>query len=468
MIVSGTDFTGAAHEAGRAAAAIAARTRMPLKLVHVLDFPLAPEEGAAEGQGQLSKRWRELFRPEMERRAKLLENEAARLSESGAKVEVQVISGAADEALIAVARECQARLLVVASLGRRSASSWRLGSVADRLALSSPIPVLVVRDARPFEVWSDARGEGRALTVLLGVDFGRSAEAAAAWVAELRAAGPCQLLAAHAYDPEREARRLGLEPPASSGSELQRALSDIWQARLADQAGEAKLILRAQARGTHVADVLVELSESERADLIVVGTHQRKGISRHWHGSVSFSILPLAATNVVVVPAAASERPAAPAVPRLARVLAVTDLSAEGNRAVGYAFAVAPRGARLVLLHVVLPPVPTALPYGGYLPVPEIDPAERARDERALEAQLQALIPPAATDQDIETRIDLAHADDVSEAVVQAAERHSSDVVCMSTHAHGALASALLGSAAQGVVRRCGRPVLLVGPAHEE
>ncbi len=466
MIVCGTDFTGAAFQAARAAAAIAARLRQPLKLVHVLDFPLAPEAEPDEASAELSRRAREIFRPEIERRSKLLEGEAARLSESGARIEPQVVSGAADEALIALARECQARLLVIASLGRRSASSWRLGSVADRLALTTPIPLLVVRDARPFEVWSSGDGAERELSVLLGIDFGHSADAAAAWTAELKSAGPCRLMAAHVYDPEREARRLGLELPPGSTAELQRALGDIWQARVADQVGEARLLLRALPRGAHAAETLVELAESERADLIVVGSHQRKGFSRHWHRSVSYSILPLAATNVAVVPAAALERPAAP-VPRLQRLLAVPDLSAAGHRAVGHAFALAPRGARVVLLHVVLPPVAAASPFGGYLPVLPRESSARARDERALEAQLQALVPLEAADLDLETRVELAHASDVAEAVCQAVERHSSDLVCMATHAHGAVASALLGSAAQGVVRRCGRPVLLVGPAHE-
>lgn len=465
MILCGTDFTGASYEAARAAAAIAARVGVPLALVHVLDFPLTPDEGDAGGA--LSKRWKELFQPEMERRRTLLENEADRLTESGADVRVEVVAGAADEALIAAARERDARLIVVASLGRRNASAWRLGSVADRLALSSPVPVLVVRDARPFEVWSDGRDGGRPLRVLLGVDFGRTADAAADWVAELKTTGPCEVVAGHVYEPDRESRRLGLEPAPgehAARARLEATLREVWDARLAERVGEASLLLRPRAASAHVADVLVELSETSRADLIVLGTHQRKGFSRHWHGSVSYSVLPLAATNVVVVPAAAAEPGAAAVVPRVSRVLAATDLSQEGNRAVRYAYALAPRNGSVTLLHVLLPAAPAVTPYGGYVPMPEAEPSERAREASEIEARLAALVPEVADEAGVRTHLEVVHAPDVAEAVCQAAERLSCDLVCMSTHAHGAVASTLLGSAAQGVVRHAGRPVLLVGP----
>jgi len=470
VIVCGTDFTGASFEAARAAAAIAVRAGERLELVHVLDFPMTPDEEG--GDGALARRWRELFQPEMDRRRTLLENEADRLTESGVEVEVRVVSGAPDEALIAEAQRLEASLIVVASLGRRSASAWRLGSVADRLALTSPVPVLVVRDARPFETWSDGRDGGRPLRVLLGADLGRTSEAAAAWAAELKTAGPVELIAAHVYDLEREARRFGLPPREAAGGatqeQVERALREVWRARLAERSGEARLVLRRRSGGGHVADQLVDLADVERADLLVVGTHQRKGFSRHWHGSVSYAVLPLAVSNVIVVPVAPQAPESAPLLPHISRVLAVTDLTAEGNRAVAHAFALAPRGGQVTLLHVVLPPVPVATPYGGYVPVPESPPEERAGEERELEGRLRGLVPPAALEAGVEARAEVVRSPEVAEAVCQAVERLSVDLVCMSTHAHGAVATALLGSAAQGVVRRCGRPVLLVGPEREE
>jgi nucleotide-binding universal stress UspA family protein len=457
-ILCGTDFSGASHEAGRAAAALAKRYEEPLRLVHVLDFPLPSANGSDAGKS--TARWSELFLPETERRRSLLDHEAQRLRELGCEVASELLSGNPEDALVKAAVAAQARLIVVASLGGRSASSWRAGTIADRLALASPIPVLVVRNARPFETWSDGRDGGQPLRVLCGFDFGATAEAAAAWVAELKTLGPCEVTAAHVYEVEREARRLGVD--AASG-EVESALRDLWGARLAERTGAARLALRQRPADRPIAEQLVAVADDERADLIVVGSHQRKGFARHWSGSVSYALLPLAATNVVVVPRAAPAGQAAASIAAPTRLLAVTDLSATGDRAVALAFAVAAQGAELTLLHVVL--FPTAIGvYGDMIQAPLPDPAEEAASKREAERHLAALVPAEARARGIDARIDVVHASSVSDAVIQAAERHGSDLVCLATHAHGALASALLGSVAQEVVRHCGRPVLLVPP----
>ncbi|MBI5362280.1 MAG: universal stress protein, partial [Planctomycetes bacterium] len=39
-----------------------------------------------------------------------------------------------------------------------------------------------------------------------------------------------------------------------------------------------------------------------RSELVVVGAHQRGGLKRFWHGSVSHGVIDRAGTNVVVVP----------------------------------------------------------------------------------------------------------------------------------------------------------------------
>jgi len=450
-ILCGTDFTGASHEAARAAAAIAARTNEPLELVHVLDFPLptSTDEGG-------KRRFGDLFAPEVERRRTLLDNEAERLTELGCEVRAALLSGTPDDTLLARALEVQARLIVVAALGGRSGSSWRMADVADRLAVASPVPLLAVRSARAFETWSDGRDGGRPLEVVVGVDFGPTSEAAAAWVAHLKTGGPCEVTAAHVYEPDREARRLGIGP-----TEVEGALRDAWGARLAELAGAARLeLLPLPARG-RTADALAEAAQG--ADLLVVGTHQRTGLARHLHGSVSYSVLPASTTNVVVVPRAAlrEELPATHFPPQ--RLLVASDLTPAGDRAIAHAFAIAPQGARVTLLHVVHLPEPMAVGY-GYVPPPPPSTAEVDSALHHAERQLASRVPPDAKARKLETHCEAVQARDVAHAVVQAAERESADLICLATHAHGALATALLGSVAREVVRGAGRPVLLVPP----
>ena len=67
VIVCGTDLTQASFEAARAAAALGARVRTPVHLVHVVDFPLEAE--LDEVDRARGAPWRELFEPELRRRA---------------------------------------------------------------------------------------------------------------------------------------------------------------------------------------------------------------------------------------------------------------------------------------------------------------------------------------------------------------------------------------------------------------
>jgi len=463
VIVCGIDLTQASFEAARAAAALGARVRSPVHLVHVVDFPLAPEQDEADGAhgGQ----WHQVFEPELQRRRELLEREADQLSHSGARIDTRIVSGIPEHALVACAEELQAQLIAIGSLGHRSASTWRLGSVADRLAVTSPLPVLIVQSAHAFEAWSDARGEGRPLRVVYGADFGTTSEAAADWVAQLKTAGPCEVLSAHVCEPRIEARRLGVvDPQGSPVGDLEHALSEAWHERLDERVGRTRVVLPRSGARASVAEQLTELARVEWADLIVIGTHQRRGLSRHWHGSVSYAVLPLAATNVVLVPCPQRAAPGDRPIARVRRVLAVTDLSEQGNRAIAHAFSLVSCGGEVTVMHVIQPELPLATPYGDFIPVPYTSPADLARERREVESKMSGLAPPELTELGVEFRVEVATAANVAEAVCLHAERLRADVVCMATHAHGAVATALLGSTAQGVVRRCNRPVLLIGP----
>lgn len=453
-IVCGTDFTGASHEAARAAAAIAARCNEPLELVHVLDFPLP-----VRADGDARRRFGDLFAPEAERRRTLLDNEADRLAELGCEVNANLLSGAPDDVLLARALELKARLIVVAAQTTRPASPWRLAGVADSLAVRSPIAVLAVRSARAFETWSDGRDGGRPLSVLIGLDFGDTSEAASAWVAHLKTGGPCEVTAAHVYEPAREARRLAVDVERVDG-----ALREALGPRLSEIAGASRLELRALPPRGRVAAELASAAEEQRADLLVVGTHQRRGLARQLHGSVSYALLPTSNVNVVVVPREAlrGEMPATHFPPR--RVLVASDLTPAGDRAVAHAFAIAPPGARVTLLHVVQPPEAATAGF-SYVPQPPPSSSEIDASLRAAERELAARVPSDARERRLETHCEAVLAHDVAQAVIGVAERENADLVCVATHAHGPLTTALLGSVARDIVRAAGRPVLLVPPA---
>lgn len=150
-----------------------------------------------------------------------------------------------------------------------------------------------------------------------------------------------------------------------------------------------------------------------------------------------------------------------PAAPALSRVLCATDLSEFGDRAVPFAFAIAAPGGRVTLATVLATPAapsPLVPHYGEkHASADELDARERAAGA-ALEAQARA----AAGARGIAWEVRVLRAPHVADALLAEAERIDASAICLATHSRGGLAQLMLGSAAQEVLQRAGRPVLLV------
>lgn len=279
-IVCGVDFSDGSAAAARVAAAIAARLRLPLEVVHAVDSTSVDRATAQRLDAVV---------------------EALR-AELGSSVEGRVEAGAADEALVARARQRDGRLLVVGSLGGRRQAHSLLGTVAERTAQSSPIPVLIVRDAAPLLAW--ARGE-RPLRAMVGVEPTSLSHAALRWAEGLREVGPCELIVVRIFWPAEVHERAGVPgpipldhlPPAIE----QRLLDDLrrW-AGTPSSCGQTEFLVK--PGWGRVDTHLTQAAAGSSADLLVVGTMQRTGIARLWQGSVSRGVLHSATMSVACVP----------------------------------------------------------------------------------------------------------------------------------------------------------------------
>lgn len=421
-IVCGTDFSDNARSAADAAAALAAKLGAQLKLVHgsvIADSPMTMEH---------------------------LQTEAARLRAGGAALEAEIVEGEADEALVHSAQAHGAGLIVLSSLGRRAPVRWLLGSIAERTAESAPVPTLVVRKAAPLLEWS--RGT-RPLRVFVCMDFSRTSEAALRWAGALRDSGPCEITAAFAdWTPEQSAR-LGV--PVTSGilrnpPEVQAILESQVSERVRRILGspEVNVIVRG---GLGRADAqLASLAAEAGADVIVVGTHQRHGLGRLGHASISRGILHYASTNVLCVPPAAVPPPAQAAARECRRVLAAVDLAEHDGAAAAYAAGICAPGGTVHLLYVCTSPV---------------------ADHAGLKADLLSLIPADAAARNITVETELVTQPDAAAAICEAAERFSADCLCIGSHTRPGLAAKLMGSVALGVLQHSRRPVLIIPPSEE-
>lgn len=455
VIVCGIDGSASSHAAARAAAALGKLLREPLELVHVqeaLVFSIDPVTGGLP----VALANTTLLDQERERVKKELAREADELAERfGIEVSHSVRAGLPDQELIRVAKEDEAALLVVGSIGRRAATMWRLGSVADRLSQSAPVPLLVVRDAQAFVRWCD---EKRPLGVVLALGPGRPTRAAVRHVKELAKLAECRLTEVHVYDPETEARRMGLgelDTPETR-DRIESALARELPGRELTT-GVGRFV--ALAASGPVQEALAEFVDAEKADLLVVGSHHKGALHRRFRGSVSYGVLAAVESNVLVVPADERESEVRKIRP-VRRVLVATDLTATGNAAVELALGLLPDDGELVLLHVDVPP---ELPSGfimGYHPGVQPTMGERAMKRALVEGELDKLA--AVGTRPLDVKIEVVEAREVPRAILEAAERHGVDLVCLGTHHYGRVASALIGSVARTVARRSTRPVLLV------
>jgi nucleotide-binding universal stress UspA family protein len=431
-IVCGIDFSERAAQVARVAGTLARRLDEPLWLVHVVDE--LGTEIATRGV------YDPVFDPQ---RAKLRHQADELRADTGVEAEPILLLGAAHQQLVDVARAAHARLLVVSALGAEHQRRRLLGSVAERVAQSSPVPVLAVRDGRSLLAW--ARGD-EPLRVMVGVDLGPTSKAALRWAAELRAMGSCELIVVQIAWPPEEHGRLGIPGPMPLDhlvSEVQETLErDLraWASALAGD-GETRFVVSPGwgRVDTHLADLAAEAN----ADLLVIGTHQRAGLARTWLGSVSRGVLHNASTNVVCVPRSeASEEEQI--IPTFRAILVPTDFSPLANRAILVAYGLVAPGGVVHLLHVITR-----------------EPSEAPSDPRE---RLRSLIPRGAASRGVATELDITADKSAWKGIWHAAGRLGVDAVCMATHGRSGASELVLGSQAREVVQRARQPVLLVPP----
>jgi nucleotide-binding universal stress UspA family protein len=455
-----TDFSEAADHALAWAGALAGRWNAALELVHVVPLPAASVEALATDAAVLDT---SRFGAAEQRLRAQADAAASRL---GVPVGARVLVGEPDREIAAAAAEAGAALIVVGSHGHSAAARWLLGSTAERTVRAARCPVAVIPAPGPGR--QDLVGRiadvTRPLRVLAGIDLGPASDRIVELVGELRQGRPCEVTLLHLYWPPEEYERLGLPGPRDlmeADADVVHDLEARMRKRLGPVTGERGVRLWVRPAWGDPAANLVAAAGDARYDLLVVGADWRHGLARIAHPSVAgrLAARPDEVPLICVPPGRPEDTVAVPApLPALRVILAATDLSAAGNRAVRYAYALLrAHGGVVELCHV----------HERGLPTPAYvyeEPRGRLTPERreALEAELRTLIPSEAKKLGIATHVTVVDGGEAAKAIVQAAERLDVDALTVGSRGAGGLARALIGSVADEVVRRSARPVLVV------
>jgi nucleotide-binding universal stress UspA family protein len=451
-LICAIDFSEPSLEAARVAARLARRFGDELLLVHawtspflfyreVIADPLRVEEKAVE------------------KVAKDLESLALTFRTQGLAVEHRLLqSSDPAEAISALAREVDARLIVVGAHSRRGAARLFIGSAAERTMLLADRPVLLVHPgAGAIDDWIEGK---RPLRVVMGLDRSAASMAALDWVRTLRQLGPCDVTFVHAFWPIEQYARLGVHGAvdlATSDEETMRVLGRELRPLFAELPGSGTVELRLKPVWGSAAEPLLDEAKAAGADLLILGTNQKGPLARFWAGATVQPAVRLAHLPVLCVPATAAQQPAAPPRPQLRNILAATDFSPLGDRAVAYAYELARNGGAVTLCHVRERAVPPA----AYNYVDDRD-ALTDGQRREIEGRLRALIPPDATG--VATTVAVIDGGQADTAIIQESNRVGADAICVGSHGRAGLVRALMGSVAESVARRAQRPVLIIRP----
>ena len=198
-------------------------------------------------------------------------------------------------------------------------------------------------------------------------------------------------------------------------------------------------------------EAIVDFVEGQGIDLIVMGTHGRRGLDRVRFGSVTEEVVRTAPAPVLTVQADAPS-----SVRTVRRVLTPIDFSDASETALRHAKEIAlTQGAEIDLLHVVDKPMfPSA--YG-------VDSAEVSTEELLDKAE-QGLGDLARDIVGHEHAMVKAVAGHPVEEILNYVEKNDVDLLVIATHGRTGLNRLLIGSVAERVIRQSPIPVFLVKP----
>lgn len=278
-IVCATHFTDSSFSAVQVAAALARVHREKLCLVSVLrgandtDLAAQPVSDA-------------------------LQLQAAALKTEGIEVDTSVLHGTLGGAARQFCIDRKASMLVIGDSSQTQTALF--AGLLDTLAFGVEVPLLVVRDPKPFEAWTKLQGP---MKVLLALDHTWSSSLARDWVRTLAEYGNIDLIAAFIWWPADEYQRRGLVTPpieeahmklmATLRSELETALKGLPE--------NVTSRVHLEIGADHVADAILALAAREQVNLLVLGSHPDVGALARMR-SVTHGVLVDAPMSVACIP----------------------------------------------------------------------------------------------------------------------------------------------------------------------
>ena len=223
------------------------------------------------------------------------------------KIHAEVIKGKAADSILDYAEQNHINLIVMSSHGQSGISRWSHGSVADKVLHESRIPVLRIRADSPRTPFYIA---GQKMKVVVPLDGSELAErvlnsvnglvdyfgTGALDIVLLRV---CELFAQpNTYSPSMS---LSWEEYVKFETRVCKGICMSYLNEVKKRFKRELIYIRSVVPVGNPADEVIKYVNKEKADLMVMSTHGRSGISRWAFGSISNKILQGTSTPVIML-----------------------------------------------------------------------------------------------------------------------------------------------------------------------
>jgi nucleotide-binding universal stress UspA family protein len=236
----------------------------------------------------------------------LLRQATDKLSPAGCKVNSDVLLGFPRNEISEYAKKWQANLVMVGSHGQGAIARFPLGSVAQGVLRTAPCSVEIVRQTA-----SEPPASSHAMKILLATDGSDFSTAAAQSIADRQWPAGSQIRVLSIaelpiFENPMGASSLSAIYPATLLEELmesarKHAEDAVESTRKILQAGNLQVLDSKPAPIGDARILLLDLAKEWKADLIVLGSHGRRGMDRMLMGSVSESVAIHAHCSVDVI-----------------------------------------------------------------------------------------------------------------------------------------------------------------------
>jgi nucleotide-binding universal stress UspA family protein len=287
-----TDFSDCAMRAEEYAVFFSGVYQAPVEIFHVLElYPgLDPEY-------PINQVYVDQLRQDTDAQ---LADAVRRFQNKRITVNSRSVLGVPSAQICAAATESHADLIVLGTRGKTGLEHLLLGSTAERVVNKAPCPVLTVCLSGPHT--GDAAsvpGSAEAAHIVAAVDFSDCALDALEYAVQLAKQLKAAVTILHVLEPVSYGLDLTLIHTAErerTRARLQAELDGLVRAIALEG-----LTVHHAIRGGTPADSLVHFLGEHRCDLVVMGTHGRRGLSHLVNGSVAEAVLRRAPCPVLTV-----------------------------------------------------------------------------------------------------------------------------------------------------------------------